>query len=189
MVVGVSTAERSRRHDPERRDRIIDACLDVIAEHGVAGTSHRRVAAAADVPLGSMTYHFTGMDELLREAFGRYADEVAGRVERRMASVTTREEALAAFAENIERDVLTTQRDLVLTLELYTLAARREEFREITAAWMQRTRATLAPWADPRTATMLDAMNEGLTIHRALATGPAEPGLAGEAIARVSGAR
>ena len=57
---------RRRRHDPQRRDRIIDACLEVLAEHGVAGTSHRRVAAAAGVPLGSMTYHFTGMDELLR---------------------------------------------------------------------------------------------------------------------------
>ena len=39
-----------RRHDPHRRSRIVDACLDVIAAHGVAGTSHRRVAAAADVP-------------------------------------------------------------------------------------------------------------------------------------------
>jgi len=47
--------ERRRRKDPGRRDRIIDACLEVIAEHGVAGTSHRRVAAAAGVPLGSMT--------------------------------------------------------------------------------------------------------------------------------------
>ena len=51
------------RYDPGRRERIIDACLDVIAEHGVAGTSHRRVAAAARVPLGSMTYHFDGMDD------------------------------------------------------------------------------------------------------------------------------
>ena len=49
---------RARRVDPNRRQRIIDACLDVIAERGVAGTSHRIVAEAADVPLGSMTYHF-----------------------------------------------------------------------------------------------------------------------------------
>ena len=40
---------RPRRHDPERRQRIIQACLDVIAERGVAGVSHRLVAAAADV--------------------------------------------------------------------------------------------------------------------------------------------
>ena len=58
---------RTRRNDPNRRDRIIDACLRVIAEVGVAGASHRKIAEAADVPLGSMTYHFTGMDELLRD--------------------------------------------------------------------------------------------------------------------------
>jgi DNA-binding transcriptional regulator YbjK len=41
-----------RRYDPGRRERLIEAALDVIAESGVAGTTHRRIAAAADV-LGS----------------------------------------------------------------------------------------------------------------------------------------
>ncbi|MDF2847508.1 MAG: TetR family transcriptional regulator, partial [Oerskovia sp.] len=40
-----------RRVDPDRKDRIVDAALDVIAEHGVGGATHRVVAAAADVPL------------------------------------------------------------------------------------------------------------------------------------------
>lgn len=61
----------NRRFDPERRDRIIEATLDLISAEGVAGTSHRKVAAVADVPLGSMTYHFAGMDDLLHEAFTR----------------------------------------------------------------------------------------------------------------------
>ena len=43
--------------------------LDVIAEHGVAGASHRAIARAADVPLGSITYHFATLDELLAAAF------------------------------------------------------------------------------------------------------------------------
>ena len=55
-----------RRNDPARRDRIIDACLEVISESGVAGTSHRKVAARAGVPLGAMTYYFDGMDDLLQ---------------------------------------------------------------------------------------------------------------------------
>lgn len=73
---------RPRRYDPERRDRIIDACLDVVAAHGVAGTSQRRVAAAADVPLGSVTYHFAGRDELLREAFGRFTRQASAQFDR-----------------------------------------------------------------------------------------------------------
>ena len=46
---------QSSRVDPERQQHIIDAALRVIASRGVAGTSHRGVAAEAHVPLGSMT--------------------------------------------------------------------------------------------------------------------------------------
>ena len=70
---------RGRRNDPERRDRIIDACLDVLALHGVAGTSHRKVAAQAGVPLGAMTYYFDGMHELLHEAFTRFGTTISDR--------------------------------------------------------------------------------------------------------------
>lgn len=65
------SSKKSRRTDPERRARIIDATLDMIAQHGVASITHRKIAAAAaaDVPLGSMTYHFAGMQELLKDAF------------------------------------------------------------------------------------------------------------------------
>lgn len=176
-----------RRHDPERRERILAACLDVIAEHGVAGTSHRRVAAAADVPLGSMTYHFEGMDALLREAFERFAEGAAENLERRAAAAATAAEMLDAFEANIDLDVFGTDRDLVLSLELYTLAARRPEFREITSAWMDRTRACLERVVDPTTAALLDAMNEGLTIHRALHRREPRPRLAREGIARLAG--
>ena len=181
-----TAAPRARRHDPARRDRIIDACLEVIAEHGVGGTSHRRVAAAADVPLGSMTYHFDGRDELLREAFSRFADQMAARVEHRMAGARTRREALAAFAANIGQDVFSSQRELIISQELYTLAARRPEFRDITVAWMARTRATLAPYVDPDTAVMLDAINEGLSLHRALHTAPSDPRLISVALERLT---
>ncbi len=82
MTTTADATRRTRRTDPGRRDRIVDACLDVIADVGVAGASHRRIAARADVPLGSMSYHFAGMDELLREAFTRFADGVADTFER-----------------------------------------------------------------------------------------------------------
>src|SRR4051794_6151712 len=90
-----------RRYDPGRRDRIIDACLDVIAEHGVAGTSHRKVAEAADVPLGSMTYHFAGMEDLLHEALSRFADHASAQLESALASVHDADTATHAITEAI----------------------------------------------------------------------------------------
>lgn len=73
----------SRRYDPERRQRIIDAAIRVVGEKGIAGLSHRSVAAEADVPLGSTTYHFRTLDELLvaalRQANEGFAKVVAAR--------------------------------------------------------------------------------------------------------------
>lgn len=60
------------------------------------------------------------------------------------------------------------RRDLVLAHELYTLAARRPEYRELTQAWMRRSRLLLEQHFDPVTARQLDALIEGLTLHRSL---------------------
>lgn len=180
-------ATRNPRYDPERRNRIIASCLDVIAEHGVAGTSHRRVAVAANVPLGSMTYHFSGMDELLREAFGRFVREVAATFERRLSAAASPEQAREAVVGLITEDVFGTERDVVLTHELYTLAARDEHYRELTSAWMSRSRAELERHFDPLSARMLDALIEGLTIHRALDVVDHDREVAREAVRRVVG--
>ncbi|MDT0346932.1 TetR/AcrR family transcriptional regulator [Streptomyces litchfieldiae] len=176
----------TRRRDPERRERIIQACLDVIAESGVAGTSHRKVAAAAGVPLGSMTYHFSGMDELLQEAFTRFASSVIDQFERRMSAATDTESAKQAITALITAEVFGRQRDLVLTHELYTLAARQPAFRKLTNAWMSRSRAALERHFDPTTARLLDALIEGLTIHRALDIEPQDPALATAAVERLT---
>ncbi len=180
-------SRRARRNDPDRRNRIIDTCLDVIAEVGVAGASHRRVADAADVPLGSMTYHFTGMDELLKEVFTRFAGTVADRFEARMAAARNAAEARDAVVAIILDDVFGDPRDLVLTHELYTLSAREPAFRAITASWMARSRAALERHFDPETARILDALIEGLTIHRALDAEQRDPDEVRRAVHRVIG--
>lgn len=180
---------RTRRNDPGRRDRIIDACIEVIAEAGVDGTSHRRVAAAAGVPLGSMTYYFTGRDELLREAFTRFAESVADRFHDRLARVPAgdREAGARAVVDIILLDVFTDSRDLVLSHELYTLAAREPAYRSITNAWMARSRAAMERCFDPATARALDALVEGITIHRALSEEPNDDADVELAVRRLTG--
>ncbi|KAB8295662.1 TetR/AcrR family transcriptional regulator [Bifidobacterium avesanii] len=186
------TAEApTRRYDPERKQRIIEACLDVIAERGVAGTSHRVVAAAAGVPLGSMTYHFDGMGDLLHQAFDQFARTSAAHFAKRMRAAGSVEEAREAIAAHVEEDLLATQRDFNITLELYTLAARDPAYRDITELWMTASRAELKRFFDPETSRMLDALIEGLTLHRAFGGDVATDGARGvrEAIRRISDAR
>jgi len=158
----------------------------VIGEVGVAGASTRRIAAAADVPLGSMTYHFTNTDELLREAFDRFAHQVSDRFETAMAQAHDLDEARRAVIDLVAADVLTDPRELVLTHELYTLAARDPRFRQITRAWMARSRHALERHFDPFTARVLDALVEGLTIHRVLDTDVREVDDVARAVARIT---
>jgi AcrR family transcriptional regulator len=60
-------AGRSRFAPDVRRAMIVDAARRHIVEHGLANTSARDVAKAAGLSIGTLTYHFATMDELLRE--------------------------------------------------------------------------------------------------------------------------
>lgn len=166
------STRRPRRYDPDRRNRLIAAALEVIADHGVAGASHRVIARAADVPLGSTSYHFATLDDLLAAAFTLHADVVADALEQRMRAATDRESALDALAGHLTQDLLGGGRVLVLAVELYLATVRRPALRAVTQAWMVRSRRALELHFDPVTARELDALIEGLVLHQALSTEP-----------------
>lgn len=172
--------------DHQRRARILTAALDLVAEDGVAGVSHRRVAARAGVPLGSMTYHFGGIDEVLREAFTGFADHIVAVFETHLAGAADPGQARKAVADLVHVLAEGPRRDLVIAQELYTLAARRPDYRSLTTRWMRRSRALLEQHFDPATARQLDALIEGLALHHALDTAPHDRALTEEAVARIT---
>jgi len=162
----------TRRHDPDRADRLVDVALDVIAEHGVAGASHRAIARAADVPLGAITYHFASLDDLLAAAFTSHVDAVAPRFDERMRAAQDSGAVLEYLVDHPTGDLLDSARDLVLAVELYVAAARNPALRTVTQDWMARSRRSLERHFDPVTARQLDALVEGLLLHSALSTDP-----------------
>jgi AcrR family transcriptional regulator len=52
-----------------RRQSLIDAAAQCLAEKGVAGTSVRAICARAGVSAGLLTHYFSGIDELIRETY------------------------------------------------------------------------------------------------------------------------
>ena len=184
-VVPPPAGRTVRRHDPQRAERILDATIAVIAEHGVAGTTHRLVAAAADVPLGSMTYHFTGLDDLRARAFTRHAERMAATYEAHFAGVRSRADVVDAVTDLVHGDAGADDGDWAVAYELYLAALRDPALRTVTESWMRRSRSVLERFVDPVTARGVDALIEGLLMHKILSTGPVAREQTREIVARV----
>lgn len=135
-----------------------------------------------------MTYHFAGIDDLLAAAFTKLASTTADCFEAALADARTIGEAREAVVGLITGTLLGSQRHALLSYELYALAARRPEVRTVTDAWMTRSRTALERHFDPATSAMLDALMEGLAIHRGLALIPLPEERVREAVDRMTGA-
>jgi TetR/AcrR family transcriptional regulator, regulator of biofilm formation and stress response len=161
---------RARRHDPDRKSRILDAALDVIADYGVAGTTHRVIAVRADVPLGSLTYHFASLEDLRAQAFRLHAHRMSVLYVTHFAEVESREQFIEAVTDLIHGDAAADARDWAVAHELYLAALRDPALRVVTEEWMGASRAVLERYVDATTARGVDALVEGLVMHRTLAT-------------------
>lgn len=156
---------RPRRHDPERRERIVDAALRVVGRAGIGGLSHRTVAAEADVPLGSTTYHFASLDELLVAALRR-ANANFGRALRESPELADPDRDLATVLARLTGEWIGGERTGVeLEYELYLAALRRPALRPVAAEWAEEVSACLAPRTDPATARAVIALMDGICLQ------------------------
>ncbi|WP_217254248.1 TetR/AcrR family transcriptional regulator [Streptomyces sp. AC602_WCS936] len=176
-----------RRHDPERRQRIIDAAIRVVGRQGIAGLSHRTVAAEADVPLGSTTYHFATLDELLvaalRQANEGFAKVVAGHPALADPGADLPAELARVLGEWLGGD----RTGVELEYELYLAALRRPALRPVAAEWCEGVGALLATRTDPVTARALVAVLDGICLQVLLTDSVYDEDYAREVLARVLG--
>ncbi|MEU9302506.1 TetR/AcrR family transcriptional regulator [Streptomyces sp. NPDC048269] len=112
----------------DRRDRLRDAAIAVLAEAGGRGLTHRAVDAAAAVPTGTAKNYFPTRDALLRAVAERcleqYRAMAAALAGAGPGPADARE--LAALLAGLLRDVAGPGRPRVLAyLELQTEATRR----------------------------------------------------------------
>ena len=155
-----------------RRQRIIDAALEVVAEHGTAATTHRRIAAAAQVPLGSVTYYFATLEDLLTAAFMQLAVESSASFRARLETAADSSAAREAVIDIIAGSVWAEPRTLLLSYELYAFAARHPAVKAVMQQWMDSSRSALGRVFDPLTARALDALVEGIGIHNSIDRAP-----------------
>ncbi|WP_158862320.1 TetR/AcrR family transcriptional regulator [Leifsonia sp. AG29] len=159
---------RPRRFDPGRGEHIIEVALQVIVDKGVGGLTQRLVAGAADVPLGSVTYHYPTKRELVRAAFALFVEEQTALYERIVGAANTQAELLEVL-EGMVTGGPNRERAGVLGFELHLAALRDPWLRDLTQRWTDASRTTLARLMDPESAADLDAFLEGLILHSLLA--------------------
>jgi DNA-binding transcriptional regulator YbjK len=169
-----------RRYRPSaqaRREALLRAAVEVAAERGVAGTTHRAVTERAGLPLATASYFFASIDDLVAEALRSFVADEAARLE--------------AIAEQLDGDAERPD-DLAAALseasmpsgplpwalaqfEAYLQAARDEAMRPPVAdalaayehvAELALAAAGAAPEAAAGAAPAFNALADGFALHR-----------------------
>ncbi|MET8879148.1 TetR/AcrR family transcriptional regulator [Streptomyces rubiginosohelvolus] len=89
----------------DTRTKLMEGALRTLAEHGIAKTSARSVAASAGVNQALVFYHFGSVDELLAAACRYGAEQRVARHRDRLAAVTTLAELLRCGRELHEEEL------------------------------------------------------------------------------------
>lgn len=159
------SGSRTVPNDPTRPARILDAALDVIAEHGLHHASHRRIAEAAGVSPGSLTYYYTGIDDIYARAFRRLSEQMSSRYEESMSRAVDVDAAVDAVAELICGGYA-EHRSMVLIFEMYAYAKHNDDVASLTSEWTARSRRSLSKHFSPAACRAIDALVEGWPMHR-----------------------
>ena len=92
MSIPASTrAERAfTRAEPDaRRQSLIEACAQVLAHNGAAGTSVRAIALEAGVSPGLVGHYFAGIDALVAATYGQVEAQVSAALDSALAQAGT----------------------------------------------------------------------------------------------------
>lgn len=92
---GATMSDDARRGT--KRDQIVAAALRVLARDGHARLTARKVAAEAGLALGHISYNFSGMDEVLAEAYRLASDRLCRATELALAGQGGALARLSAF--------------------------------------------------------------------------------------------
>jgi DNA-binding transcriptional regulator YbjK len=173
MSTGEDLGRRGRGPtDPARRKKIADAAIAVVAERGVEGVTHRAVAAAAGVPLGSTTYHFATLDDLLAVALRTAAEHNIARLHAWERDLPPDADLATELAGMVVRGLTEERAQTVVEYELYVAALHRPSLRHASTGWDDALVELFASRTDAVTGRLLAAAFCGLLMQALLADPP-----------------
>ena len=171
-------SSRPASHRPSglaRREALLRAALEIVAERGVGGATHRAIAERAGLPASTTTYFFETIDDLILEALRFHATERVAQLELVSDEIARLELTPAAIAELFAGTLVATPEGAqVAQFEAYLEATRRSQearaaARDVMDAFQRLVIAALtaAGLADPEhAAPAFLALADGFSMQR-----------------------
>lgn len=118
-----------------RREALLDAVLQIVAERGTDAVTHRRVAEVAGLPLASTTYWFDSREHLLTAALELAAERDIARLRAHVERAPDDAEPVALAVSAVVSPTDPIRSSLVTTYALLLEAARRPVLRDVAQRW------------------------------------------------------
>lgn len=131
----MGTPRRIAGPDAKNREVLLDAAERILLDEGYPAVTSRRVASRAGLKPQLVHYYFRNMDELFLAVFTRRAEEGLRRQAEALASAQPMR-ALWEFSSD--------PAGIVLTMEIMSLASRREALRAEVGRYAERFRTAQA---------------------------------------------
>ncbi|PCE22186.1 hypothetical protein BWP39_21160 [Paraburkholderia acidicola] len=157
-----------------RRTTLLEAAIDVIAEKGIDGATHRAIAARAEMPLSTTSYFFASIDELVAEAMQTIAARLIGQVEDLISGFVSVDGDVEGSIERLV-ELLTASRpaEIAAEFEIYLQCRQRPELQatahHMMASFEQTTEAALRAMGvnqPGEAARVMIALLDGFALHR-----------------------
>ncbi len=157
-----------------RKAALLDAAVEVIAEQGVAGVTHRAIAARAGMSTSTTSYFFSSLDQLVAAALHVVGERIVQRVDAVTVQVAEAElsprEAIDRFVDAVMSE---PEPDTVAQFEIYLECRRRPQLQptahRIMASIEHGAEASLHGLGIANAAErapMVVALLDGLALHR-----------------------
>jgi DNA-binding transcriptional regulator YbjK len=118
----------------------------------------------ASVPLGSTTYYFSSLDEIIVAALERAIAEDTEKLERWAEGIQSGDDVAAALTHRIMEDSIDRERE-VLWYRLYLWGATAPATQELSFRWNQVMTRILERYVDGDTAEVLSTLYDALLMR------------------------
>jgi DNA-binding transcriptional regulator YbjK len=184
-VTGAARRAQRARDPQARRDALTIAAIEVIAENGIGRTTHRAVAARAELPLGATTYYFPTLDALIAAGLRRAAEDQEADL-RLWAERVRYSSDLAGALVALTEDYLADRRRARIEYELCVAAARDEALRPLATAWLDGLHDLLTPRVGSAAARNISALLDGAMLQVLVTGSDLDRGTLTDAIRRLA---